>query len=238
MAANPKVTRFAPQIIQAFRETATYSEAELSQWVAATMALMHRESRGNPTATHKKTKAYGLFQTLPKYHPILHDPQAQIRYFAKAMARYHRPTQGHIPSGLMVWASGPGALRKFVETGEAAHNKVVPHLRNVQDMTAGKGWRDYSGWLTGWTQKGSPTTNAFVGSRRYKLAAQVTPGPPLASPWDGRVLWYSKSRKVGTRGPGGISSLQLDKVGGSQFLPFALLGMVIFAFFTFWGSGK
>lgn len=239
MAINKETTRWTPLIVQALRE-AGFPEKDLAMWTAAGLALMYRESRGNPDAEHSRTKAFGLFQAMPKYHPINRgNPLAQIRLWATSMGRYQRQTDGSIPSGLMVWASGPGALRKFVESGEAAHNKVLPHLRNIQDMTGGAGWRSASSFLTGWTEAGSPTTKTMVGRQRYDLAvANVRTGPALASPWDGRVYWYGKSRRVGSRGPGGVTGLTLARPELTGFLPLAIVAGLLMAFFAFWGGGK
>ena len=239
MSANPNVTRWAPIIVEAHR-AAGVSERELAAWTAATLALMHRESRGNPDATHRGSGAHGLFQTLPKFHNIHRgDPAAQIRYYAASMQKYRRQTGGDIPSGILLWASGPGALRKFVQTGEAAHNKVLPHLRNIQDMTAGRGWADYSAWLTGWQAAGAPTRRTHVGRRQLELAdTTTTPGGRLASPWSGYVEWGGKRRKVGGRGPGGITGLQLAQKTSAAFLPLLIIGGALLALLTFWGAGK
>jgi hypothetical protein len=239
LPAEPNVTRWTPLVIQSLRE-AGIPERDLATWTAATLALIHRESRGNPDIEHRKSGAYGLTQQKEKFHPQHRgNPLEHLRHYARIMGRYYRgPTAGHVPSTLMIWASGPGALSKFVTTGEAAHTKVLPHIRNIQDMLAGRGWRDYSSWLTGWISAGSPTVRAYVGPQRLTLA-EHTRGQetPLASPWDGRLIWYKKFRKVGKRGPGGRTSLVLPN-GTTSFFPLIAMAAALLALLTWWGAGK
>jgi len=237
--ASPNVTRWAPLVVQSLRE-AGIPEKDLAQWTAAGLALIQYESRGNPEAQHGGTGAYGLTQQIAKWHPQHRgNPLEHLRHWGRSMAKYYKGnTAGSIPSTLLMWGSGPGAVRALVESGETVHNKVILHLRNIEDMTSGATWRAYSSWLHGWTAAGSPTTPTRAGGKNYDLARSgITPGSPLASPWTGRIVWRGKSRTVGKAGPGGVTGLQL----GSKlpaFLPLLGLGALLLALFTWWGAGK
>jgi len=238
-AVDPNVTRWAPLVIQSLRE-AGIPEGDLARWTAAGLALIHYESRGNPEAGHPSTGAYGLTQQIKRWHPQHRgDPLEHLRHWARSMARYYGgQTKGHIPSTILVWGSGPGAVKTFVASGETVHSKVFRHIRNIEDMTAGRTWRGYSSWLTGWTRASSPTQTTRIGGRSLELATAAAPGDPLASPWDGYIRWAGKKRKVGNPGPAGLMTLSLDSPSLRALLPVFGIGALILLFLTWWGSGR
>ena len=240
MQADPRVTRWTPLIVQALRE-AGFAESELARWTAAGLALIHYESRGNPSAQHGTTGAYGLTQQIGRWHPQHKgDPINHLRHWAGSMAKYYRGgnTANHIPSTILVWGSGPGAVSAFVKSGETVHTKVFKHIRNIEGMTSGGAWQAYSSWLTGWTAAGSPTIQTAVEGRSHQLATTTTtPGGALHSPWDGYITWKGQKRKVGSAGPGGLMGLQLG-TSSPSFLPLLGLGAILIALLTWWGSGR
>jgi hypothetical protein len=213
VAALAHVTRWASTLVDTLR-SAGVPEREIPTAVATSLALIHYESRGNPDAQHPGG-AYGLTQQKKPWHPQHKgNPRAHLQHYAtryRANTKPGGPAAGSPPSFLMAWASGPGNLKEFIDTGEIpvkARSFMFRHIRNVQNMTSGSTWRDYSSWVHGWVNAGQPTKTVTISGRRIDAAQHSVPSAgALKSPWDGYLRWQGKSRKVGEAGPGGVTDL-------------------------------
>ena len=148
---------------------------------------------------------------------------------------------GHPVSFLQAWASGSGNLYEFVKTGnipDRAKGFMFRQMRNVQNMSIGSTWRDYSSWVHGWINAGQPTRTTTIGNRRIETAQHSVPSAaPLASPYDGYLRWRGKSRKVGEQGPGGVTGLLAGFSSGSgQTMKLVTVLLLMTGAFLLWRS--
>ena len=248
MAANPAVTRWTPTIVEVLRQ-AGIPESDIPQYTAVTLSLIRYESQGNPTIVETKrgTGAYGLTQQIKRWHPQHKgDPRAHLLHFATRMRANTKPggaTAGSPQSFLQAWASGPPALRYFVDTGKipASPPQFFRQVRNIQDMTAGSTWSAYSSYVHGWIAAGHPSSRTTIDGKSFDMSPpQVASVGPLASTSDGKLYWKGKSRKIGDPGPGGVTGLVVGTAGTSMprttMIALALLGVA--GIWIFWRASK
>lgn len=211
------VSRWLPTVVEVLRQ-AGVPERDVPPYAAATLALIHYESRGNPTVVETKrgTGAYGLTQQIARWHPQHKgNPRAHLLHFATRLRANTKPggaAAGSVQSFLQAWASGPRALDYFVRTGKIPEKppQFFRQVRNIQDMVAGTTWRKYAGYTASWIQAGQPTTRTNIDGRQFEVSPPNLPqSQPLASPSDGYLYWKGKKRKIGDTGPGGLTNLQL-----------------------------
>ena len=245
------VTRWTPTVVEVLRQSGI-PERDIPQYTAATLALIHYESRGNPEAVHSTcpspTGAYGLTQQIKRWHPQHRgNPRAHLLHFASRVRANTKPggaTAGSIQSFLQAWASGPTALRYFVDTGKIPDRppQYFRQMRNIQDMVAGSTWRAYASYVHGWIAAGHPTTRTTLNGRTLEMSPPNLGSnmSPLASPSDGRLYWRGKSRKIGDAGPGGVTGLTVGTAGQTMqrntMIALALLGVA--GVWIFWRAAR
>jgi hypothetical protein len=238
------VVKWAPVLMDVLRQ-AGVPEREIPTATAVSLSLLHFESRGNPSARHDRTGAYGLTQQLKKWHPQhVGNPRAHLLHYAtryRANTKPTGPTAGNPQSFLQAWASGPPALRAFIESGAQTHSRVFQQLRNVQRMVSGDVWRAYSQWTHGWILDGQKTRRGPVedGTVHELALPDVRMATALASPSTGYLVWGSKKRKIGERGPGGAMDVMAGTAGSDSqtrvgFILAGLLAAV--GLLAFWGN--
>ena len=208
------MTRWAHEVQRALR-AAGYPEEQLAAATAASLALIHVESGGNPTAQHGKTGAYGLTQQIKRWHPQhVGNASAHLDHYAGIIVKYGPKTGWHMPSQLLTWGSGPAALREYIASGDVtSHDKFFRHASNIRSMTGGKLWDAYSRFVYAWAEAGQPTERGTAeDGTSYTFASPLDSSdkPPLYSLWTGDVHLDGKTRKVGGQpGPGGVTGILL-----------------------------
>jgi len=247
MGAVDNVTRWTPTVAAVLRE-AGVPAADIAQYTAATLALIHYESRGNPTIVHRTSGAYGLTQQIGRWHPQHKgNPRAHLLHFAqrlRANTKPGGPTAGNVQSFLQAWASGPPALDSFVTTGVIPSRppQFAQQMRNVQDMVAGRTWAAYASYVAAWIQAGQPTVTQTIDGRSFATSPPGLSGVALASPSDGYLVWRGKRRKVGSAGPGGVTNIQVrpgaGQMEGSGKVGWVLLLVLAAGGYLVWQGAK
>ncbi len=214
MTALPSVTRWTPTVADVLRQ-AGVPTTDVAQYTAATLALIHYESRGNPEAQHGATGAYGLTQQIKRWHPQHRgDPRAHLLHYAQRLRATTKPgayAAGSVQSFLQAWASGPPALRFFVENGRYPDSppQMPQQVRNVRDMVAGSTWSSYASYVAAWISAGQPTSRQEINGRAFEVSPPGLTGVALASPSDGFLYYRGQKRKISDAGPGGITGLDV-----------------------------
>jgi len=223
MGALETVTRWTPTVASVLRE-AGVPQQDIAQYTAATLALIHYESRGNPTIveTRKGTGAYGLTQQIARWHPQHKgNPRAHLLHFAQRLRANTKPggaTAGNIQSFFQAWASGPPAVNYYVTHGRypSSPPQMPQQVRNITDMVAGRTWSAYASYVAAWIQAGQPTTSQQIDGRVFQVSPPGLSAVALASPSDGYLVWKGKRRKIGAPGPGGMTNIQVRPQGGTS----------------------
>ncbi len=209
------VTRWAPLIVETGRN-AGLPDQLIGPYTAEMMAMMHRESRGNPDAQNKAGRgphgAYGLWQFITKWYKTISPASTareQAQRAADAVIKTQLPnTGGNIPSAVTAFAAGGGALAGWVNGDDSTYfaKKSAPNVRRAH--APGGPVDSYAAWYATWASKGFPVVTATIErksgkSETYQLAAAVGPVTvkPFSTGYAGKLCWQNKCRTVSAYTP-------------------------------------
>ncbi len=192
------------------------SQDRAPELLAALLCVMHKESRGVPTATNKKTKAWSLTQQMPrwfkdKWQGRPGDLRLHLEIWVRTMLDYLDDTGGYLPTAQFCWASGQGAVSHWVKTGTTTKGVTVKgqkktrnfswvptHLAYI-DHLYGELWPAYSAVVSGWLGAGMPlegqgTVTVKGHANIILFPARVAVGAPMPKPYDGahRISGYHR----------------------------------------------
>ncbi len=186
MKPHPDVTRWAPLLYEAFRlegwsdprDPETGATVTVTDVVAASLGVIHGESRGQHDLGPNGPGAFGLTQILLKFASpyskgagsyrdldVYGDPLDHLREYARQVVKFLPSSNGHVLSALFKRGSGGGAVKHWVETGDCTRypwicsSEGIPnggHLLYFQRLATSFA-PAYGRWLLGWIEAGSPT---------------------------------------------------------------------------------
>ena len=204
---KPNVTRWAPMLVESARN-AGIPDNRIPEFVVGAMSLMHTESGGDPDAETDRSRAadvWGLFQMKRKFYgDVVKGPVDQyLNRAAKAVYKLGGNSGGHLPTAIFAFASGPGAVGHWVDTGDATEKYpwVAIHLPYQHRLWTQRAPM-YGAWYASWADAGFPVTTAEITRKngtkeRYPVAKNIpiSSSTSIAHQYDGVYRWKGKARR-------------------------------------------